>query len=189
MTTREMPISAEHRLEWNDRLLDWLDGDVEAGEQSLIEAHLGECEICQAQLEEFRQLDGALRTAAPPMSLDATFDERLYAQIGAVDAASEEKRRAQARERIEQELQQNLHALSRGWRQALGFVIPAVIASVAIAFMLSVWLDNSGVTQQLVAHAPAGIARNSGLIHWIVIALLGTSLGVIVSRWLAGIVD
>jgi hypothetical protein len=123
------------------------------------------------------------------MSLDATFDQRLYEQIGSIDVASEEKRRAQARERIEQELQQNLHALSRGWRRTLGVVVPAIIASVAIAFMLSVWLDHSGVTQQLVANAPKGLAQNSGLIHWGVIALLGTGLGVIVSRWLASIVD
>jgi anti-sigma factor RsiW len=184
-----MTDPSEHRLEWNDRLLDWLDGDVEAGEWTLIEAHLRECRICQAQLAEFRQLDGALRTAAPPMSLDATFDQRLYERIGAIDAAAEEKRRAQARERIEQELQQNLHALSRGWRQALGIVIPAVIASVAIAFMLSVWLDHSGLTQQLVANAPKGLAQNSGLIHWVVIALLGTGIGLIVSRWLASVVD
>src|SRR5262245_59237438 len=184
-----MTNPSEHRLVWNDRLLDWLDGDVEAGERQLIEAHLGECGICQAQRDEFRQLDGALRTAAPRLSLDASFDQRLYEQIGAFDAAGEEKRRAQARERLEQELQQNLHALSRGWRRALGLVIPAVIASVAIAFMLSVWLDNSSVTQQLVAVAPKGLAQNSALIHWAVIALLGTSLGVIVSRWLASVVD
>jgi anti-sigma factor RsiW len=181
-----MTDPSEHRLEWNDRLLDWLDGDVEAGEQALIEAHLGSCEICQAQLEEFRQLDGALRTAAPPMSLDASFDRRLYEQIGAFDAAAEETRRAQARERVEQELQQNLHALSRGWRRALGIVIPAVIASVAIAFMLSMWLDDSGVTQQLVAHVPQGLAQNS---RWILTALMGTSLGLIVSRWLASVVE
>jgi anti-sigma factor RsiW len=184
-----MTTPAEHRFEWNDRLLDWLDGDVENGERALIEAHLGECEICQAQLDEFRQLDGALRSAAPPMSLDAAFDQRLYEQIGAIDAAGDEKRRAQARERIERELQQNLHALSRGWRRALGFIIPAVIASVAIAFMLSVWLDNSGLTQQLMANAPRGLAQNSGLIHWAVIALLGTGIGLIVSRWLASVVD
>jgi anti-sigma factor RsiW len=184
-----MTTSSEHRLEWNDRLLDWLDGDVDAGEQALIEAHLGECGICQAQLDEFRQLDGALRTTAPPMSLDASFDQRLYEQIGAFDAAGEERRRAQARERIEQELQQNLNALSRGWRRALGLVIPAVIASVSIAFMLSLWLDDSGVTQQLVAHAPGGLAQNSTLIHWGIIALLGTSLGLVVSRWLASVVD
>ncbi len=42
---------------------------------------------------------------------------------------------------IEQELQQNLHALARGWRRALLFVVPGVVAGVALAFALAWWLD------------------------------------------------
>jgi anti-sigma factor RsiW len=180
-----MTIPSEHHLEWNDRLQDWLDGDVEAGESELIEAHLAQCPICQAQLAELEQLDTALRAAAPRMSPDAGFDQRLYEQIGAID----ETQRARARERVEQELQQNLRALSRGWRRTLAFVIPGVIAGLAIAFTLSVWLDDSGLTRQLIAHAPGSLAHDSGLIHWVLTALMGTSLGLVVARWLANVVD
>jgi anti-sigma factor RsiW len=180
-----MTTPAEHHLEWNDRLQDWLDGDVEAGDRELIEAHLGQCPICQERLAEFERLDRALDAAAPRLSLDATFDQRLYAQIGAID----ESQRAQARQRVEQELQQNLRALSRGWRRTLVFVVPGVIAGLAIAFTLSVWLDDSGLTRQLIAHAPGKLALGSDFIRWSVTALLGSSLGLIVSRWLANVVD
>jgi len=182
-------IPSEHHLEWNDRLQDWLDGDVEAGESVLVEAHLGQCPICQARLAELEQLDTALRAAAPRISLDAAFDQQLYAQIGAIDASIEEKKRAQARERVEQELQQNLRALSRNWRRTLAFVIPGVIAGLAIAFTLSVWLDGSGLTRQLIAHAPGSLAHDTHLIRWSLTALMGTSLGLIVARWLANVVD
>lgn len=178
-----MTIPCDHHLDWNDRLQDWLDGDVEAGESELIEAHLGECRICQARLAELELLDGALRAAAPRSTPDAGFDQRLYARIGAID----EGQRAQARQRVEQELQQNLHALSRGWRRTLAFLIPGVIAGLALAFALSAWLDGSDVTRALIAPTPASLGHD--LVRWTLSALAGTSLGLAVSRWLASVVD
>ena len=68
-----------------------------------------------------RQLDRSLRSAAPRLALDDAFDAKLFAQIDAID----DSKRAEARQRIEQELQQNLQALARGWRRALLFIVPA----------------------------------------------------------------
>ena len=45
----------------------------------------------------------------------------------------DESQRAEARRRLEQELQQNLQALARGWRRALLFIVPGVIAGIALA--------------------------------------------------------
>ena len=65
------------------------------------------------------------------------FDAKIFAQLDAID----ETKRAEARRRLEQELQQNLQALARGWRRALLFVVPGVVAGVALAFALAWWLD------------------------------------------------
>jgi anti-sigma factor RsiW len=181
-----MSTSSEHHLDWNDRLQDWLDRDVEAAEGALVERHLAGCTICQQRLAEFEQLDAALHEAAPRIALDDAFDRRIFAQIEAVDEAS----RAQARERAEQELQQNLHALSRGWRRALGFVVPGAIAGVAIAFALATWLDDSTVARQVIANAPNALGHNGPtLLQWFMTALLGATLGLIVARWLARLVE
>jgi anti-sigma factor RsiW len=181
-----MATSSEHHLEWNDRLQDWLDGDVDAAESALVERHLANCAICQQRLADFEQLDAALHEAAPRIALDDAFDRRIFAQIEAVD----ETRRAQARERANQELQQNLRALSRGWRRTLAFIVPGIVAGVAIAFALASWFDDAGLTQEVIAHAPSALGQDGPtLLQWFMTALLGATLGMIVARWLASVVE
>jgi anti-sigma factor RsiW len=181
-----MANSSEHHLEWNDRLQDWLDGDVSAVEGALVERHLADCPICQERLAEFEHLDAALRAAAPRIALDHAFDRRILAQIEVVD----ETRRAQARERANQELQQNLRALARGWRRTLAFIVPGVVAGVALAFALASWLDDAGLARQVIAYAPGALGQEGPtLLQWFMTALLGATLGMIVARWLASVVE
>ena len=52
-TPREMTPEQEHALSWNDRLLDAIDGDVDAAERAAIDAHVVECVQCRNQLAEF----------------------------------------------------------------------------------------------------------------------------------------
>ena len=127
--TSNSTATREHQLAWNDRLQDWLDGDLDAADAAALQAHMADCALCRARAAELQELDGKLRSAAPRLALDDAFDAKIFAQIDAID----DSQRAAARHRLEQELQQNLQTLARGWRRALLFVVPGVIAGVALA--------------------------------------------------------
>jgi anti-sigma factor RsiW len=177
---------AEHALDWNDRLQDWLDGELDGADLAAFEAHLAGCEICQQSVERLEQLDGLLVEATPQLSLDENFDRRLMERIQTSDEAVNEKGRAEARRRVEQELQQQLGELRRGWKRTLAFVIPGIVAGIAIAFALASWLDSSGLTGTLVAEGTAELGNGSAdFIRLGVISIVGTALGTLVAPWLA----
>ncbi|HWK73218.1 MAG TPA: zf-HC2 domain-containing protein [Povalibacter sp.] len=175
------PLS-EHHLEWNDRLQDWLDGDLEAAEAPEFEAHLASCAICQERLGDFEQLETQLHQAAPTLALDSSFDARIFSQIESVDEAQ----RAAARQRIEQELQNNLRKLSQGWRRTLAFVIPGIAAGVALAFALTSYFDASGLTGRLVAESAGQLgAGSASWVHAVLTTALGASIGGLMAGWMA----
>jgi anti-sigma factor RsiW len=179
-------MTTPHDIEWNDRLQDWLDGDLDAADAVALQAHMAGCAACRARADELQALDRSLRSAAPRLALDDAFDAALFAQIDAVD----ESKRAEARQRIEQELQQNLQALARGWRRALLFIIPGVIAGVALAFALTWWMNDAGVMRALIAQSAAEFGPgNSGQVQLIATTLLGAALGGLIARWLATVVE
>lgn len=174
-----------HLSEWNDRLQDWLDGDLSASEAAALQAHLADCELCRARAEELRELDFNLASDSPRLALDDEFDAKLFAQIDAID----ESKRADARRRVEQELHENLQTLARGWRRALLFILPGVVAGVALALGLASWLSDADVMQQLVSESAKLGSNNSGLVHLIVTTVLGAGLGGMIARWLASVVE
>lgn len=174
-----MTPEEEHTLAWIDRLQDWLDGDAAPADGAAFEAHLAGCEICQAQLNEFEGLDEQLQAAVPPIALNETFDRRLFAQIDTIDEA----KRTATRQRVEQEFQDNLHALSRSWRRMLAFVIPGAVAGIAVAFALAGILSTE-VTHELIASSDS-VARNPELVNIALTTLLGAAMGGGVARWLA----
>jgi anti-sigma factor RsiW len=178
-------IAREHHLEWNDRLQDWLDGDLDAADATALQAHVADCALCRARMAELKQLDLELRSATPRPALDESFDARIFAQLDAMD----DSKRAEARQRIEQELQQDLQALARGWRRALLFVLPGIVAGIALAFGLSEWLDAAGYTRTLVQSAAEFGPGTADLIRLSVTTLLGASLGAAIAGWLASVVD
>lgn len=181
-----MPSTEDHDLQWSDRLLDWLDGDVDAAEAAAFAAHSADCAICQQQLRDLARLDASMRAALPPIALDDSFDRRIFAHIDAVD----ETQRASARRRAEQELQENLQSLSRGWRRTLGLVIPGVIAGVALAFALTACFDGTGAMQALVSESASELGRGmSSLVHLVLTATIGAGIGLVVARWLAAAAD
>jgi anti-sigma factor RsiW len=176
----------EHHLEWNDRLQDWLDGATDAAETATLQTHLDGCALCRARVDELVELDRSLRSTAPRLSLDESFDARIFAQIDAIDVTE----RAEARHRIERELQQNLNALARGWRRALLFVIPGIVAGIALAFGLNAWLEAAGFTRMLVVETAAEFGRDTtGMVHMTLTALLGAGLGATIAGWLASVVE
>jgi anti-sigma factor RsiW len=178
--------NSEHHLEWNDRLQDWLDGDLDAADAAALRAHMADCAMCRARADELQALDRSLRSAAPRLALDDTFDAKLFAQIDAID----DSKRAEARRRIEQELQQNLQALKSGWRRALLFTVPGAIAGIALAFALAWWLSDASVMHTLIVQSAAEFGtNNSEAVRLIVTTLLGATLGGMIARWLATVVD
>ncbi len=172
----------KHNLEWNDRLQDSLDGVADPS----FEAHLSGCALCQTHLAEMERLDQALSVAMPRLELDSSFDRQIFAQIVSMD----ESRRIAARQRIERELQENLAALSHGWRRTLAFVAPGVLGGIAITFALAAWLDESGLARTLAAEnlqALGGLTAEQ--IRGCLTALLGAGVGLAVACWLTTVVD
>jgi anti-sigma factor RsiW len=178
--------SHEHELAWNDRLQDWLDGDLNAAGEAALQAHLADCAMCRARADELQTLDQSLQLASPRLALDDAFDAKIFAQIATID----DSKRAAQRQRLEQELQQNLQALRRGWRRALLFIVPGVIAGVALAFALAWWLNDAGLMRTLIVQSAAEFGtNNSSQVQLIVMTLLGASLGGTLARWLANVVE
>jgi anti-sigma factor RsiW len=179
-------LTSPHHLEWNDRLQDWLDGDLDAADAAALQAHMADCELCRARAEELQELDRSLASATPRLALDDSFDARIFAQIETID----DSKRAEARRRIEQELQQNLQALARGWRRALLFIVPGVVAGVALAFGLATWLSDANVMHTLAVESAAKLGPGSvAPVQLVAMTVLGASLGGLVARWLASVVE
>jgi anti-sigma factor RsiW len=176
----------EHELAWNDRLQDWLDGDLNAADEAALQAHLAGCAMCRAPAAELQALDQSLQIASPRLALGDAFDAKIFAQIETIDDST----RAAQRQRLEQELQQNLQALQRGWRRALLFIVPGVIAGIALAFALAWWLNDAGLMRTLIVQSAAEFgSNNSSQVQLIVMTLLGAGLGGTLARWLANVVE
>jgi len=179
-------MTTPHDIEWNDRLQDWLDGDLDAADAATLQAHMADCAECRARAAELQSLDRSLRSAAPRRVLDDSFDAKIFAQIETID----DSQRAAARQRIEQELQQNLQALARGWRRAVWFIVPGVIAGVALAFALTWWLADASVMRALIVESAAEFGSgNSGQVQLIATTLVGAGLGGLIARWLATVLE
>ena len=131
------------------------------------------------------QLDEALGRAAPRIALDASFDRVCSRRVDAID----ESQKAAARRRVEEELHENLRALSRGWRRTLAFVLPGVIAGIALAFTLTGYFLSADATQPLVEGAENLARGNAGLVHLLITTILGASIGAGVARWLASVAE
>ena len=181
MSTRD-----DHDLKWNEQLLSWLDGDLDAAAAAAFRAHSASCRRCRQQLQALAQLDKSLATALPRIALNAEFDRRVLARIDSID----DGKRAAARQRAEQELQDNLRSLSRNWRRTLGLVIPGVIAGIALAFALTGWFNDTGITQAVAAESASELGRStSGLVQMLLTGIVGAGIGLAVARWLAAAAD
>lgn len=163
-----------------------LDGDITQTDRAAMHAHLATCEVCQVQLAAFEQLDAALRVAVPSISLDDSFDARLWAQLDPMDDSSREL----ARQRLEQELRDNLEALSRRRRRSLALVIPGVIAGIALVGALLGWLDGSGIGQQLARAGADEFGRQAGTyVQTLLLALVGAGIALGIGSWLVRAVE
>lgn len=175
----------EHALAWSDRLQDWLDDDVEPSERAFVESHIAGCQQCTAALAELRDIDDALRSAAPPLTLDSAFDAQVLARIDAIDEAQ----RVAARLRVERELHENLEALARNWKRTLAFVIPGVIGGVTLALTVVSYFMSAEAAQPVVAVAGDLTRTSADIMQTLLTALLGAGVGAGVARWLASVAE
>lgn len=181
---RAGPRGPEHQV-WEERLQDWLDGELQEQDTLLLQAHLEQCAQCREQLQAWQRLDAQLQAALPPLRLDAAFDARLFAQID----SSDEQQRLQLRQQLEREHELQREALMRRWRRSLALVIPGMLGGVAVALSLASWMDSSGATIAL-AQGAAELSHTSA--PWTGSALtaaLGAAVGALMAPWLARLAD
>jgi anti-sigma factor RsiW len=179
-------MANEHELDWNDRLQELLDGELAPAERAAVEAHVATCTTCQEQLADLRVLDGALRDAAPKISLDENFDARLFSQITAHDEA----RRIAARQRAQAELESQLAQLTQNWRRRFGIVLPSIVAGIALAFCIAAYFGTTDWARALTAEGAAQVgATIATLIRVMLTSVIGAAIGYIVARWLTPIAE
>lgn len=137
---------------WEERLQDWIDGDLDAGESEAVLAHAARCESCSERIETLRELDDQLARCLPPLALDEDFDRRVLGGVGSVprDLAS-------ARSRIEREWQDQQEALRRGRRRIWNWIIldaGAISLLIAVATRFSPPPDAPAWPDRLLALTP-----------------------------------
>jgi hypothetical protein len=139
------------------------------------------CESCRQRWRDLQILDTALKDVSPQLTLDETFDMRLFAEI---DEASEAQR-SQARARAQAEFQAEVHELSRNWRRTLTTILPSVLAGIAIALALAMYFDTAEWTQQLAAESAGEIKGvDASFIHLLLTSTIGAAIGYVVARWM-----
>ena len=75
------PQDRLHLPQDEDRLLEYLDGQLPAPEARAIEAHLAVCPECQALRRQWEQLDGKLTRTLAQLKLSPDFSARLRRQV------------------------------------------------------------------------------------------------------------
>jgi anti-sigma factor RsiW len=124
--------SADHFV-WDERLQDWIDGDLAPSEAAALEAHVAGCTLCQPRLSAFRATDAVLTKALPRQALTESFDRRVLEGVDRTSKAD----RAATRARIEHEWQTQMSALSRQWRNTLRSTVLnlLLVTALLVAFL------------------------------------------------------
>lgn len=172
----------DHDAAWNDRLQEWLDGELETDEHALVRSHLESCAQCQQSLAALALLDGKLKTSIASTTLDHAFDARLFAQIDAVS----DSQRIEARQRAQAQLQAELEALSRNWERTLLGLLPSLLAGIAFTLALTMYFDTAEWLRAFAANGAGQIGGvDSGFIHLLLTSAMAAAIGYGIARWLS----
>ena len=138
-----------HHLDWDERLQDWIDGDLAPSDSASLEAHVAGCALCQTRANALRALDTTLLDTLSREALSADFDRSLLGHIDLVPRPD----RAAARARIEQAWQAEAGAFSRQWRTSLrSMILNALLAAgLLTAFLtrLPGWVSGARLSDQI----------------------------------------
>jgi len=113
------------------KLIAYADGRASEAERRVVEAHLGECNVCRARARGFKSVSGLLNEL-PVHEPSAAFDARLRARLAA----------------------EPVRASVWSWLMPA----PRLAFAVTLLAMFSVWLSSRPVTVDV--HTPAGIVAN-----------------------------
>src|SRR5579862_6150302 len=123
-----LPDLPDH-TEWEERLQDWIDGELDPAAAATLDAHLTTCAICQSRGTVLRAVDGTLARLIGQPRLDESFDRALLERVS-IEAQAD---RIAARARATQERNRHLAALARQWRRSLGLlVLSALVGTVLL---------------------------------------------------------
>ena len=138
--------------EWEERLQDWIDGDVDAGEAEAVLAHAAGCASCGERIEALRTLDNQLASCLPRPALDDDFDRRVLASVGRISGEL-----ASARSRLQRDWQEQQTGLRRSRRRIWNWIIldaAAILMLIALATRFWSRPDVAAWADRLVALTP-----------------------------------
>ena len=127
-----MPDAPEY-CDWEERLQDWIDGDLDPAQSAAFDEHIAGCLSCHARMNALQALDAALSRSFSQETPEESFDRRVLERIAAAATAD----RAAARARVEREWRDQMAALSRQWRNAWRSMILNGLAGAALLVALS----------------------------------------------------
>ena len=133
--------------EFENRLLDYQENHLPAGERETVERHLAGCLECQAFVRQLQQLDAALLRAVKVPTLRADFSARLQQRIRAGTMTLSQAEIAGRKRQMQAEYE---IGLARIWRwpsllaNLLGYLRLAMLIALAVglAWQFMPWLVN-----------------------------------------------
>jgi anti-sigma factor RsiW len=180
MTATSSPHSP-HGADWGQRLEEWRDGLASGADATAIETHVASCDECQDYLEALEQIDAALSSTLHISALSADFDLQLWSRIG----SSDDIQRTLAKQRAQEQMQQELAALTRNWRRRVALMIPGLLAGIAIAFWFASLVNGSDAMTTFATLLQQKLGVSTGqLVQSIVTGLLGGAVGMAMSQWI-----
>ena len=108
-------VDSTNHLDWEERLQDWIDRDLDPPDAATVEAHTAACGACLASLTAFRTVDASLAEALVAPALSANFDREVLERIERVSRAD----RSTLRARLERQWHAEMETFARQWRTAL----------------------------------------------------------------------
>jgi anti-sigma factor RsiW len=124
---------APEHCDWEERLQDWIDGDLDSAQLAAVDEHIASCISCRARMNPLQAVDAALSRSLSQSTLDESFDRKVLERI----ASAAKTDRVAARARIEREWQDQIAALSDQWRNVWKAIILNAVATVAVVIALT----------------------------------------------------
>ena len=137
-------------LEFNEKIAEYLDNQLDPAERALLEQHVATCSDCRATAQQWRELDFALSRTIQAPALKPGFETRLQTRIQAEANLLSQTERAERKAALQAEFQtglKRLHKISFGafdLLDGLGIATMAALGGWLIFSLLHKWVANGG---------------------------------------------
>lgn len=164
--------------EWEDRLQDWIDGDLRADESEAVLAHAARCASRRARIDALCMLDNQLARSLPRLALDDDFNRRVLTV-----AASISRDLASARARLERDWLDQESALLRVRRRIRNRILLDVLALSLVTVLAttfwpmpdSEWLDGTLSISDPASSLSLSLAAISTVVAFAIVGLLAAT--------------